>query len=144
MWTLLYSFDNNSKSLKYIIDNLLDVEKEIFDIIKNTFDNLNDKLEVENCFDFTSKMAFFYEEKSFLWRNLIGKEIEKNLGNNELKNYLNNIDDEKENLEILKKFHWPDDKINNYRKILDDQYYIIKDLIEADERNETKNQHEKF
>ena len=42
MWTLLFSFDKNSKSLKYIIDNLLDIEKEIYDIIKITFDNLND------------------------------------------------------------------------------------------------------
>ena len=65
MWTLLFSFDKNSKSLKYIIDNLLDIEKEIYDIIKNTFDNLNDLLGVENCFDFTKKMAFFYEETSF-------------------------------------------------------------------------------
>ena len=144
MWTLLFSFDKNSKSLKYIIDNLLDIEKEIYDIIKNTFDNLNDLLGVENCFDFTKKMAFFYEETSFLWRDLIGKEIEKNLSNNELNNYKNKIDDEKYKLETLKIIHWPDDKINNYRKILDDQYYAIDDMIEREEKYEKIRQQEKY
>lgn len=45
IWTLLFSFDEDSEILEYIIDNLFQDEKDIFNIIKNNF---NDKLKEKN------------------------------------------------------------------------------------------------
>ena len=67
----------------------------------NFFKNLNDKTDINNCLEFTQKLDFFYSESSFLWRNLIGKKLQKNEKEEDCKNYLNQIKTEKANLDKL-------------------------------------------
>ena len=122
IWTLLFSFNNNSEILKYIIDNLLPFEKDIFYIIKNNFyDSLNEKYQIENNIKFTEQMNFFYNEESFLWRNLIGKQLEKGLKVEEYNNYKLKVEKELSNIEKLRDFYWPEENINDYKKILNEQ-----------------------
>jgi hypothetical protein len=62
IWALLFSFNDESPVLDYIIENLLNFEKEIYLIIKNEFfSNLDDALKIENYLQFTEKMNFFYK-----------------------------------------------------------------------------------
>ena len=88
IWTLLYSFKPDSEVLNYLIENFILFERDIFFIIKNNFyDCLTETYQIENDVDFTDKMKFFFNEKSFLWRFIIGKELEKGLREEEYKNY---------------------------------------------------------
>ena len=130
MWTFLFSFDENSEVLKYIIDNFLPFEREIFFIIKNNFyDTLNEKYQIQTLLDFTEKLNFFYSEESFLWRNLIGKKLEKTT-DEAYRGYENAIEKELLNLENLKEFSWPDDKFISYQEILIAQKDEIKEKLQ--------------
>ena len=58
--TLLYSFKPDSEVLKYIIENFIPFERDIFFIIKtNIYDCLTETYEIENYFYFTDKMKNF-------------------------------------------------------------------------------------
>ena len=95
IWTLLYSFKPDSEVLNYLIENFIPSERDIFYIIKNNFyDCLTETYQIENDFEFTEKMNFFFNEQSFLWRYIIGKEIEEKLREEEYKNYENQIEKE--------------------------------------------------
>ena len=136
IWTFLFAFNEDSEILKYIIDNLLPFEKDIFYIIKNNFyDTLNEKYQIENDIKFTDKMNFFYNEESFLWRDLIGKKLEKGLRDEEYKSYETKIENELSNLEKLKEFSWPEENINKYQQILNVQLEEIKEKIETDKKD---------
>ena len=105
IWTLLYSFKPDSEVLNYLIENFIPFERDIFYIIKNNFyDCLTETYQIENVLEFTEKMNFFFNEQSFLWRYIIGKEIEEKLREEEYKNYENQIEKEISDLEIIKEF----------------------------------------
>ena len=130
MWTFLFSFDEDSEVLKYVIDNFLPFEREIFFIIKNNFyDTLNEKYQIQTLLDFTEKLNFFYSEESFLWRNLIGVKLEKTT-DEAYRGYENAIEKELLNLENLKEFSWPDDKFISYQEILIAQKDEIKEKLQ--------------
>ena len=77
----------------------------------------------------TEKLNFFYNEESFLWRDLVGKKLEENLRDEEYKIYLNKIEEEISNLDLLKDFSWPEKNIYDYKLILEDQSEEIKNKI---------------
>ena len=98
--TLLYSFKPASEVLKYIIENFIPFERDIFFIIKtNIYDYLTETYEIDNYFYFTDKMKFFFDEQIFLWRFLIGRQLEERLREEEYKNYENKIEKEISDLE---------------------------------------------
>ena len=110
IWTLLFSFKNDSNTLKYIIDNLLPFERDIFYIIKDQFyDRLDDKKQIEDFVEFTNQTNFFYNEKSFLWKDLIGEKIGKNLRKEQYESMINKI-----NQDFAIFVRAQKDKINNY------------------------------
>ena len=134
IWTLLFSFNEDSEVLNYIITNLLPFEREIFEIVDlNFYLKLNEKSDIENCLDFTERLNFFYNEDSFLWRNLIGKKLEQDLREEEYKNYLVKIENEKLKLDILRDFSWPEKSINDFKQILEIQLKEIYNKIETDQ-----------
>ena len=136
IWTLLLSFDDDSQVLDYIIKNLLPFERDIYLIIKNEFYNkLDNILKIENYLQFTEKMNFFYKEDSFLYRDLIGRKLEKNLRDEQYSSYANRIEKEISNLEILKEFSWPEGKINQYQDILNTILEEINDKIETEKKD---------
>ena len=136
IWTFLFSFDKDSDVLNYIINNLLPFEREIYNIVKlNFYSKLNDKSDIEKCLEFTEKLNFFYNEESFLWRDLEGKKLEENLRDEEYKNYLDKIEEEISNLDILKDFCWPEKNINDLKKILEEQSNEIYNKIETEQMN---------
>ena len=136
IWTFLLSFNDDSEILTYIINNLLPFEKDIFEIVKlNFYTTLNDKADIDNCLDFTEKLNFFYKEDSFLWRDLIGRKLELNLREEEYKNYLSKIENEKSKLDILKDFSFPEKNINEFKQILDEQSNLIYNKIEKEQIN---------
>jgi len=135
IWTFLFSFDEDSEVLNYIINNLLPFEREIYNIVKNNFySNLNDKSDIEKCLEFTEKLHFLYNEESFLWRDLIGKKLEKNLRDEDYKNYFNKIEEEKLNLDILKDYCWPEKSINDFKLLLEEQSKEIYNKMEPEQK----------
>ena len=80
-------------------------------------------------------MNFFYNEESFLWRDLIGKKLEKGLRDEEYKSYETKIENELSNIEKLKEFSWPEENINKYQQILNVQLEEIKEKIETDKKD---------
>jgi len=146
IWTFLFSFDDDSDVLNYIINNLLPFEREIYYIVKSNFySKLNEKSDIENCLEFTEKLNFFYNEESFLWRDLIGKKLEENLRDEEYKSYLNKIEEEKSNLDILKDFCWPEKNIYDLKLILEEQSKEIYNKIETEQMSlELKNAKDKL
>ena len=144
IWTLLYSFKSNSEVLKYIIDNFIPFERDIFFIIKNNFyDRLTETYQIENDVDFTNKMNFFFNEQSFLWRYITGKELEEGLREEEYKNYENKIEKEISDLENLKEFSWPIESYNEYLQILNNQLEKIRDKIEVEGKSKQLKEAEK-
>ena len=134
IWTFLFSFDDDSDVLNYIISNLLPFEREIYYIVKlNFYSKLNDKSDIEKCLEFTEKLNFFYNEESFLWRDLIGKKLDENLRDEEYKNYLDKIEEEKSKLDILKDFSWPEKSIFDLKLILEEQSKEIYNKIETEQ-----------
>ena len=138
MWTFLFSFDEDSETLKYIIENFLPFEREILFIIKDYFyDTLNEKYQIQTLIDFTNKLNFFYSEESFLWRNLIGQKLGK-LNDEDYINYENIIEKELQNLEKLREFSWPNDKFIVYQEILNSQKDDINEKINRGKQDAKK------
>ena len=136
IWTLLLSFENDSEILNYIIKNLLPFEREIYSIIKNEFyDNLDDKLKIESYLLFTEKMNFFYNEDSFLYKDLIGKKLEQNLRDDQYSSYANKIENELSQLDTLKEFSWPEGSINKYQEILNTRLEEVNEKIETEKKD---------
>ena len=136
IWILLLSFNEVSEVLDYIVKNLLPFEREIFYIIKNEFyDNLDDNLKIDNYLQFPEKMNFFYNEDSFLYRDLIGKTLEENLRDDQYASYANKIEKELSNLEILKEFNWPEGSYIKYQEILNSKLEEINDKIETEKKD---------
>ena len=139
MWTLLFSFDEESEILKYIIDNFLPFEKDIYNILKNNFFNiLNEKNQITKYVEFTNKMDFFYNENSFLFKNMIGKKLEKELSDEEYKMYEKKVEIELSNLEQLKNYSWPMKNYNEYQQILDTQLEVLKLINSQNELKQLK------
>ena len=131
IWTLLYSFKPDSEVLNYLIENFILFERDIFFIIKNNFyDCLTETYQIENDLEFTEKMNFFFNEQSFLWRYIFGKEIEEKLKEEEYKSYENQIEKEISDLEKIKEFSV--EIYNKYLEILNEQLEKIRDKIEVE------------
>ena len=136
IWTLLLSFNEDSELLEYIIDNLLPFEKDIFYIIKNNYyDTLNRKYQIEDYIKFTEKMNFFYNEESFLYRDLIGRLLQTELRDEQFKNYETKIENEILNIEELREFSWPEESINEYLQILKSQQDKLKEMIKLNQKS---------
>ena len=122
--------------MEYIIDNLLQDEKDIFNIIKNNFyDKLKEKNQIKEYVDFTSKMHLFFDEESYLWKNLIEKDLDKEYNEEENIIFEKKIENELSNLEILKKYSWPMENFTKYYQILNDK---LKNLQLINSENELK------
>ena len=136
IWTHLFSFQNDSNILKYIIANLLTFERDIFYIIKNgVYDILNDKTQIKDFIEFTDKTNFFYDEQSFLWKDLIGEKLRNDLKEQEYKNLIIKIEKELSNIEILKKFSWPEESITKYKEVLNVYLVQINEKIETEKKS---------
>ena len=136
IWTLLFSFKNDSNILKYILENLLPFERDIFYVIKNSFyDALNDKTQIKYFIEFTNKTNFFYDEQSFLWKDLIGEILRNDLKEEEYKNLIVKIEKELSNLEIFKDFKWPEEDINKYQEVLNKYLEKINEKIETEKKS---------
>jgi hypothetical protein len=60
-----------------------------------------------NCLEFTKKLHFFYNEDSFLWKNLIGEKIKENLDEEEYRKIMDRITGEIDDIEKLNELSWP-------------------------------------
>ena len=136
IWALLFSFNNESNTLKYIVENLLPFEREIFYIIKDSFyDKINDLSQIEEFIEFTNSTNFFYNEESFLWKDLIGFKLGKETKEEDYKNLIKKIDDELNNVETLKQFSWPDENIDAYKEILNKYLDDFNEKIETEKKS---------
>ena len=136
IWALLFSFNNESNTLNYIVENLLPFEREIFYIIKDNFyDMINDLSQIEEFIEFTNSTNFFYNEESFLWKDLIGFKLGKETKEEDYKNLIKKIDDELNNVEKLKQFSWPDENIDAYKEILNKYLDDFNEKIETEKKS---------
>ena len=80
-------------------------------------------------------MKDFYDEESFLWRNLIGETLDKRLREDEYKSYETKIEKEISYLEEMKNFSWPENSYNEFQNILILQLEEIRDKIDVEQKN---------
>ena len=136
IWTLLFSFKKDSNTLEYIIANLLPLEREIFFIIKeNFYDKINDISQISDYIEFTNNTNFFYNENSFLWKNLIGEKFKKDLREEEYKSLIKKVEEELANLDKLKEFSWPEENIEKFKNILTNYLDDLNEKIETEKKS---------
>ena len=136
IWTFLFSFKNDSNTLEYIIANLLPIEKEIFLIVKEyIYDKINDISQIDDYIEFTNKTSFFYNENSFLWKDLIGEKLKKNLREEEYKSLIKKVEEEISNLDKLKNFSWPEQNIEKFKNILNIYLDDLNEKIETEKKS---------
>lgn len=81
-------------------------------------------------------MHLFYDEESYLWKNLIEKDLDKEYNEEENIIFEKKNENELSNLEILKKYSWPMENFTKYYQILNDK---LKNLQLINFENELKN-----
>ena len=134
MWSLIYNLGQFSPTIKFLIGNLIPIESETLELIREKFLSIQDIKDIEIYVNFIGKMKSFCGTNSYLWKSQIKIPISPDKDIEEYKDMENDIEKEINYYYEIKDY-WDIEKINSYIASLSAYREDIDKIILSNKKN---------
>ena len=134
MWSLIYNLGQFSPVIEFLIGNLIKIESETLQLIREKFLTIQDIKDIEIYVNFIDKMKSFCGTNSYLWKSQIKIPISSDKDIEDYKEMENEIEKEINYYYEIKDY-WDIEKINSYIAYLSIYREDIDKIILSNKKN---------